>query len=534
MPTLPRLFHRPARLSALLAGAALLVSGCIPAPVEQQPQPSGATPQNSQASPVPAEGLFAEEAMAEFVDQELRWGACEDQETHGAKLECATMKAPLDYQDPAKGSIDVVLARTLPEGNSAPTRHLLTNPGGPGSSGIDFLTWAANNVFSTEMTQQFRLTSFDPRGVQRSTPVDCYTDAELDQYRAEPLVDPQEMDWAAEFERAEKVVQTCREKSGPIVDHLDTVSAAHDLELMRLVLAQPKLDYMGFSYGTALGARYAELFPQQVGAMVLDGGMNPDLDSNQLSLEQMAGFVSATKDWANYCLTEAKESCALEGGVDEALKQIQQRLEELDEQPATVAGRRVNGVTWLDGFIVPLYDKDLWPHLVSAYAKDANEGDPSMLLQLADLNYDRNNDGGYDSNLSEAFMAINCADYGGPQDKDALVAQYRAANEASPLFGRYFVATNLVCSAWPHETENAPQRVSAEGSAPILVVGTTGDPATPYKWSEALTEQLANGRLLTWRGFGHTAYGKSNCVDAAVEGFLIDGILPEEGKTCTS
>ena len=528
----PRTRRWPALLTALAAGGALFLSSCVPAPQHEGPDSAGSA--TAPTAQVAAEGLFADEAMAEFVEQELAWGACQDQETHGAKLECATMAAPLDYQDPGQGSIDVVLARTVPEGNSAPTRHLLTNPGGPGSSGIGFLTWAANSVFSTEMNEEFRLTSFDPRGVERSTPVDCYSDAELDDYRAEPLVDPQQLDWATELAAAQDRVEVCRENSGPIIDHLDTVSAVHDLELMRLVLAQKQLDYIGFSYGTALGARYAELFPQHVGAMVLDGGMDPALDGEQVALEQMEGFVAATKDWVQYCLDEAKDSCALTGSVDQALQQIQARLEQLDQQPVTVGGREVNGVTWLDGFIVPLYDRDMWPHLVSAFGKDAREGDPSMLLQLADLNYDRNSDGSYGSNLSEAFGAINCADYGGYKDKDELVAHFQEANEASPLFGRYFVATDLLCSAWPHQEQNRPQEVRAAGSAPILVVGTTGDPATPYAWSEALAQQLENGTLLTWHGFGHTAYGKSNCVDAAVESFLIDGTVPEDGKACKS
>ncbi|MFC0582267.1 alpha/beta hydrolase [Micrococcoides hystricis] len=523
----------PAGVLGLVAATALVLSGCFPTPTAETEKDQGGSGTTSSGAPVAPEGIFAEEAMAEYVSQELQWDDCQDLDNHGTKLECATLKAPLDYEDPAKGNIEVVMARTMPAGNSAPSRHLLTNPGGPGSSGVDFLSWAADNVFSHEMNEEFRLTSFDPRGVQRSTPVRCLTDEQIDEQRAEPQSDPQDLDWDQALREAEEEVESCREKSGPIVDHMDTVSAAHDMELMRLVLGQEKLDYLGFSYGTALGSRYAELFPTHVGAMVLDGGMDPSLSGRELSAQQMEGFVSATRDWASYCINEA-DDCPFTGSVDDALKDIQQRLESLDESPVTSGGRTVNGVTWLDGFIVPLYDKDMWPTLVDAYRQDAVDGSPAMMLQLADLNYDRNPDGTYASNLVQAFAAVNCADYGGPAFKDELVGDYRALTEASPLFGRYFISTSLFCTAWPHQAENAPSAVKAAGSPDIVVVGTTGDPATPYRWSQALAEQLENGTLVTYEGFGHTAYGKSNCVDAAIEGFLIDGTVPADGKTCQS
>ena len=521
------------RTFAILTISALALTSCAPTEPEAGPggepedAPTTAGPQGD-AAPGQYTELFESDAMADYLDQELSWAECADTEGDAA-LECAAVTVPVDYENPSEADIELVVARS----DSDSDKLLFTNPGGPGSSGIDFVSWAVGSTFSHEIEEEFQVIGFDPRGVQRSHPISCLTPQELDEQREAGISTPDEVDWDEDLAEAEADVAECAEQMGPVIGHLDTHTHSMDLELLRRVLGADELNYLGFSYGTSLGARYAENFPEHVGAMVLDGAMDPSAPGLQIAEDQMHGFISATRDWANYCLTERSEDCALTGNVDQGLDQIRDRLLELDENPRTINGRTVNGLTWLDGFIVPLYDQRTWDMLVDAHALDTNSNNPAQMLALADLNYDRNADGTYGSNISEAFGAINCADYGGYNSEEELREHYTTMTEASDMFGRYFVGVDLTCTAWPNAGDNAPTAVSAEGAPEILVIGTTGDPATPYKWSEALAEQLSSGVLLTYEGFGHTAYGgKSGCVDAAVEGFLIDGTVPEDGTTC--
>lgn len=373
-----------------------------------------------------------------------------------------------------------------------------------------------------------------PRGVGGSSSVSCLTDAEMDEYlfsvtdaeRGSP-------EWFAEASTsAREFGESCQKNTGALLGTVDTISTAHDLDMLRAVLGDEKLHYLGFSYGTSIGAQYAEAFPENVGRLVLDGAMDPTATESETVKFQTEGFELATRAYLADCL--AGESCPFAGTVDEAMAEIGQTLHELDATPLTgTDGRLVSSGTMLTAIIYPLYSQQSWPYLDDLFAS-VREGDGDVALTLADGYYGRNADGTYRDNSFEAFMAINCLDYPRDADPDKMRAQAEELVKIAPTFGPFQGYGGLGCANWPYPniTPNTP--VTAAGADPILVVGTTGDPATPYRWAVNLSEQLENGALLSYEGEGHTAYGSagSTCVDSAVDAYLIEGTVPEPGARC--
>ncbi|EFL15989.1 protease [Streptomyces sp. C] len=325
----------------------------------------------------------------------------------------------------------------------------------------------------------------------------------------------------------------CETRSKRVLPHVSTVDAARDMDVLRAVLGDEKLNYVGASYGTFLGATYADLFPARVGRVVLDGAMDPSRSSLDLNRDQTAGFETAFRSFAKDCAKQA--DCPLgRGGPDAVAQRLKEFFRKVDAQPVPSGdpARPLGEALATTGVIAALYDESAWPQLREALT-GAMDGDGAGLLALADSYYEREADGSY-ANLMYANAAVNCLDqppaFGGPEAVDAALPSFE---KASPVFGAGLAWASLNCAYWPVKATGAAKPLKAAGAAPIVVVGTTRDPATPYKWAQALAGQLESGTLLTYDGDGHTAYGRgSDCVDTAINRYLLQGQPPTDGKRC--
>lgn len=487
-------------------------------------EPAGSAPTGSPSAAPSAPPSTTGPGLEVYYAQEVTWEPCD------GGTECATVEAPLDYAEPDGERVEIALRRTATDGADR-IGSLLVNPGGPGASGTQLVS-SLPQLLSQGVLDRYDVVGFDPRGVHRSTAVDCVDDAELDEIRAtdHPLDSPEGLEvYTAE---TAALAEACAARSGELLAHVDTVSAAKDLDIVRAALGDEQLHYLGYSYGTFLGATYADLFPERVGRLVLDGGMDPSLTMAEVAMGQARGFEAALRDYVSSCL--GTEGCPLSGTVEDGVAQVRRLLEVTRSTPLPTAdGRELTYPLAMSGVLLPLYEDALWPVLSEALRQAMVERDGSQLLFLADVGADRQSDGTYATNSTEAFWAINCADY----PVEGTVADWqRTAEEiaeAAPVFGPSLGYSEILCDVWPHESTAERAPLDAEGAAPILVVGTTGDPATPYEWSVALADQLASGHLLTYDGAGHTAYGRSNgCVTDAVDAYLLDGALPPEGARC--
>lgn len=503
------------RLAAVGTALALTLAGCSSTTADSQSGASDA----SQSAP----NASTPEGLESFYSQDLDWEEC------GSIIECATIEVPLDYADPEGESIDLALNRRAVDGA---TGNLLVNPGGPGGSGLDLVASSVPGMFSADLQRAYNVIGFDPRGVGESSPVTCQSGAETDEGRQENLRAWVPEDQDEIVEDTEDYAADCASNTGDLLGHVDTVSAAKDMDVIRAVLGDAQLDYLGFSYGTFLGATYADLFPRNVGRFVLDGAMDPTSTASDLTLAQAVGFEKEIDAWLANCLESGE--CPFTGTVEEAKVQLQQFFAQVENEPMTASdGRAVPIIDFINGFILPLYDDSSWPILTDAMNAAVNDADVDMILGFADLSADREGDGTYASNSTDAFTAINCLDRPMDASPEAMQAEATELMRAAPTLGKYLAYGGITCEAWDHDATGKPEVLDAEGSNEILVIGTVGDPATPYAWSEALAQQLDNATLLTYEGHGHTAYGRSNeCITKAVDKYLIDGKVPEAGTRC--
>jgi pimeloyl-ACP methyl ester carboxylesterase len=472
----------------------------------------------------PSIAASAPEGLKDFYSQKIVWKPCED------KLQCAKVKVPVDYAKPDGDTLELAAVKIASTGDKK-QGSLLVNPGGPGASGYDFVRDAGNSNFSETVRANYDLIGFDPRGVKRSAPVTCLTDKERDEARVKVYTPETDAGLAVLLADNKTIAAKCAEQTGAVLGHIDTVSAAKDLDVLRAVLNDSKLNYMGFSYGTFLGSTYASLFPDNVGRMVLDGAIDPSLSAEELTLGQARAFEKALRAYVEHCLGE--EGCPLSGTADDGLQQIRDLINSVIQTPRTAKdGRMVSGNAFVSGIVVPLYANESWPALTQALDA-AMKGDVSPMLRLADLGANRSPNGKYTSNTALAFSAINCLDYPTSSDPAAMRAEEQRLREASPTLGYFFAYGGANCADWPYKNVRTPSAVKYSGSAPIVVVGTTGDPATPVEWASELRKQLGNASLLTFKGEGHTAYGRSNtCISNAVDKYLVDGKEPADNTVC--
>ena len=443
------------------------------------------------------------------------------------------MKAPLDWSDPKGDTIGLELIRVRTTG-AANERigSLIFNFGGPGGSGVTSLPAFAEGY--EKLRTRYDLVSFDPRGVGRSDPVLCENDQQLDAYFQQDATPDDAAERTQLVDNTKEFNNACEDNSEKILPHVRTTDAARDLDLMRQVLGDDKLHYFGISYGTELGGVYAHLFPKRVGRAVFDAVVDPTQDPEQGSLGQARGFQLALDNFAEDCVSQAEE-CPIGDSAQDVKDRIAKLLDDLDRTPIQgIFPRQLTQTAATSGIAQALYSKDFWEYLTEGL-EQAYDGDGRILLSLADSMNGRSDNGEY-SNITPANVAINCADDKPRYDSAYVERKLPDFRAASDLFGDYLAWSMLSCTDWAVPGAADHPDVSAPGSAPILVVGNTGDPATPYEGARAMVNALGKGVgvELTYRGQGHGAYdSKNKCVQGAVDGYLLDGKVPPTGTVCS-
>lgn len=441
----------------------------------------------------------------------LEWTDCDD------GFECASLAVPLDYAAPSGATIDIALIRLPARDPSQRIGSLVTNPGGPGASGVEYARYLPSLLPGT-LLERFDLVSFDPRGSGGRSPVDCGDNFDW-LYDDDPTPDAPE-ERQALIDDARRYVDACRRLSGDLLRHVDSASAAHDMDRIRAALGDERLTYVGYSYGTYLGALYAGLFPERVRALVLDGGVDPSVRYPEVLVTQAIGFERALDAFFADCA--ADDGCAFHSDGDPA-SAYDALMAGIDARPIDAGRGRVLGPGEATlGVIALLYNREAgWPALARGIDA-ARDGDGSLLMRYFDLFVERDPDGSY-SPFFEANTAIGCLDAPAPRDIQAYDSFYDQLRRDAPRIGAASSYLGLNCMLWPVEAVRQAAPIRATGAPPILVIGTTGDPATPYAWSQSLASQLESGVLLTYEGEGHTAFGgKSACVDDAVVAYLIE------------
>lgn len=477
-----------------------------PAPPWKAPQPA-------------AHGAPA--SLHRFYAQKVRWVKCD-------RDRCAKVRVPVDYERP-DGSTLTLAVRVVPADGPG-GRSLFVNPGGPGASGQMFAQYLATEL-PRRLRGMYDIVGVDPRGVGESTPLDCLSDEGMDRYAA---ADP-DPDTAAEVEHFRAISRAmgngCLRHSGDLARHVSTQEAAQDLDVIRALLGRSKLDYFGASYGTQLGATYATLFPEHSGRLVLDGAVGPSLGSMDASMGQAVGFARALRAYVHHCV--ADDDCPLGRKVGQAQGRIRALLKQLDAHPMhTAESRRLTEGQAFYGIAYTLYERASWPGLSSALAA-ALKGDGTVLLRMSDAYFERDSSGQYAGNLGEAFDAISCsdtADRPGVADIEAAMPRFE---KASKVFGPMFAWAALRCTDWPIKPLHPEITLDAAGAPPLLVLGTTRDPATPYEWAREMAKALKPAVLVTRVGDGHTAYFSGNrCIQRVVDRYLVAGVIPPPNTVC--
>jgi pimeloyl-ACP methyl ester carboxylesterase len=500
----------------VLFAVLILASACSP------DQPAAEREPTSTSTPAPTDDIDL--ALVPFYSQRLVWGTCHED------FQCTTVEVPLDYAAPDGEVIELAVLRQPATGDDR-IGSLLVNPGGPGASGTEY---ARSSPVNDDVAERFDIVGFDPRGVGESVPIDCLDDPALDDFIETDGSPDDPAEITQLQEQASTFIAGCTDRSDEMLPHIGTVAVARDLDILRAALGDEVLHYRGASYGTDIGAQYAELFPERVGRLVLDGAVDPTLTGNEFLLGQAGGAERALTAYLEACAADG--DCPLGQSAAEARSTLVDLLAVIDAAPLPTDddGRPLTESLAVLGIVLPLYlSPDEGYLLLNLALERALAGDGSALLFLADQYLKRNPDGTYNGNLNEASSAVNCVDRSWEKEVAAIESGIAAFDQISAVFGPYLGWSGLVCAQWP--VPPAPSSpVTAAGAAPILVVGTTGDMATPYEWAEALAGQLESGVLLTFEGGGHTAYRMgSECIDDAVDAYLIDGTVPEDGLRCT-
>ena len=497
---------------------------------ESTPLDEAAPPPDAPPAEAPTAPLLGEAASADWPVPTLDWQPC------GNGLECAEALVPRDYADPLGPKYRVAVARRTARDPAQRLGPLFFNFGGPGSGTVGALAGAAMGTFAA-LNQRFDLIAVDARGTGASEAlIDCRVDQETQGLYAQPFITPQNLDVDAWTARARGYVEACVENDGGTIGVAATANVARDIELVRRALGPEPLAYLGYSYGTFLGATYAALFPHGYRGMVLDSPVDADEYINRPSdglRAQSAGFERALGRFFTACAQDPV-ACRGFGGADPALA-FDQLVAELDRAPLAVPGsnRTLDGDDLLFSTGLLLYDKGSWNTLAAALAELAS-GNPAPMRQLTDSAYGRNGDGSYDP-AGDAYFALTATEQLYGTEPDVFRAEGEAAFSEFSHFFANVGYSELPYGLFPiHSTGVFRGPFVASADAPtVLVVATTFDPATPYEGAQALVEQLGNARLLTMNGDGHGAYGgNSRCIDTGVNAYLLDGVVPEPGSEC--
>mgnify|MGYP003117402012 FL=1 len=483
---------------ALLVGLAVLLGACSSSDATLERADTEPTTTTTTTSAPASEEAAPTEPFAPTVT----WEPC-------GTAECATVAVPRDHDDPGGATIDLSVLRLPARGDRIGA--LFVNFGGPGSGAVDLLP---RFPFPAEVRERFDLVAVDPRGVGGSAPLDCgIAPAEL--YAVDPTVED-DADAEELVAISEAYAADCGATRGELLGHVGTRDVARDFDLVRAGMGDERIDYLGYSYGTAIGQAYAELFPDRIRTMILDGVVDPAPDGIDVAVQQARGFETALARWAASC--GDRPTCDLAdpvGAVDDVLA--------LAESGIPAGSAEVGPGEVAIGLAMPLYNTGLWPVLDEAVTS-ALDGDGSTMLGLAEQ-YLRLVD-------FSAYYAVSCLDSAWPDVPAEHLAAAEAAAAAAPRFGEAIVNDYLRCAVWPAEPDPLGP-ITAPGSPPILVVSTTGDPATPHENAVAVAERLAAGVLVTREGDGHTVvFQGDGCIDAIAIAYLVDEVVPPVGSRC--
>jgi pimeloyl-ACP methyl ester carboxylesterase len=458
--------------------------------------------------------------LSGYYAQEINWQSCNQD------FQCATLAVPIDYEKLSTGTFEIALlkyeART-----SKKLGSLIVNPGGPGGSGVDY-AYAAEYIFSPAILDRYDIVGFDPRGVSRSAPIRCLTDKELDANNNSDSKPDNEREFQQILIDTKKYVEKCKSKNKYLTSY-NTANVARDMDILREALGDKQLNYMGKSYGTYLGTLYAHFFPDKVGRVVLDGAVDPTISNFQQSLTQAVGFDHAFTSFAKDC--SKKANCPLPAGEGAAIAEIQRLFESAAKKPLpTKSSKRTLSETMMVlGTASAMYESDTgWPKLRKAIAQ-AQKGYGDEFLKLADEYTGRQPDGSYPNNEFDSGAVIDCLDVDEPRTVAQIKRDVEVFAEEAPLFGPYLAYGGLTCKYFGNSQEVtiAPTKTTN----PIIVIGTTGDPATPYEWAQGLNKLLTNSVLVSLTGEGHTGQGQGKaCIDDQIDDFYIYRAEPVRTK----
>lgn len=496
---------RSPRIAALVAVLAIAAAACV-----QEADDSPLGDDRSQPDTGDTTPPTAGEGPAGFVPGEIEWQGC-------GSSECGTLEVPLDYEQPDGQMIQLFITRAAARGDRRGA--LFVNPGGPGASAAEMAA-VLPLILPGDIVESFDIVGVDPRGVGGSVPMDCGV-ASDELYGVDPTIED-DGDRQALLDISEAYVDDCAIRHGDVLPHVGTADVARDMDAVRAAMGDEQLSFLGFSYGSVIGQVYAELFPERVRSMVLDGIVELGPSGIDLAAEQAAGFETALSRYVEYC--DAAEGCETAGNALGAVEEVLALAEEPGGIPAPDADRPLGPGEANLGVTYALYSQSLWNRLDSAIA-EALGGDGSALVDLADGYLGM---GGF-----SVYFAVNCLDFAWPGDPDVFLSAAKDAAQESPHFGEALVNDYIRCADWPVTAEPL-EPVTAAGAPPIVVISTTGDPATPYEAGVAVAERLESGVLVTNEGDGHTvvADGK-DCIDDLVTAYLVEDEVPEDGTTCT-
>ena len=508
------------------------------------------TPTNgSTSNPTGGSQGDAPRGLESFYNQTISWQDCSNETT---TFQCGTVTVPLDYEHPDGQTITIAVKKLPASDGDAEHGSLFVNPGGPGGSGIEVVEFRAS-MFEG-LRGSYDIIGFDPRGVGRSTPITCWTDDEINQYLAnpnddatnptDPLKGVKSKNVAAQdkIDRGAVNAARCAKHSEvpELLDHVGTRDVARDLDVLRATNGNARLNYLGMSYGTYIGALYADLFPDRVGRTVLDSAMDPAQRWADGDAEITAFTEGVLRQYVEHC--RAQDGCPLTGSTDEAVSQLAAFVDGLDKNPLTTPDSDATISTREATAIIQQYavEKPDWDGLTAMLTPamtnhdgtlmvKAMQGSPGLPPEMTAEVAARL------ANARALSNAVICNDY---PDTGATAsdwdAQAAAERKAHPFFGGISNSLEAYCRGWGHRGKTPPQEARAEGSAPILVVGIKGDIKTLYSWSQTLAGQLDNNRLLTVEGYGHVAFNVNTCAITAITGFLVNGTMPDEGTTCAA
>jgi pimeloyl-ACP methyl ester carboxylesterase len=465
-------------------------------------------------------------SLTEYQTQELEWRDC-----YG-NFQCSNLLVPINYQDLSIGALSLALLRYQALDQDRRIGSLVVNPGGPGASGLDY-AYNAENIVSPAILERFDIVGFDPRGVGESSPIKCLNDAETDASFAADSKPDNDAEFAELIREAKDYFAKCAANTEHLTEY-STLNSARDLEILRSALGDKKLNFLGKSYGTYLGTLYAELFPDNVGRFVLDGAVDPNADNRESALGQAVGFESALNAFISDCLKTS--ACAFTGSLQNGRNQIADLLEKTSNSPLkSKSDREVTESLVLLGIASALYDSESgWPVLRDAF-KEATLGSGESFLKLADKYAGRQEDGSYLSNENDALQVINCIDQNELENISTFKKGAVEFAEKAPIFGPYIAYAGYACRYLPNLSSVEHVEITTLETEPILIIGTTRDPATPYKWSQALAKIFSSSTLISLDGDGHTGHGRgSTCVDSAVDHYLLTGATPKSALFCSN